>query len=164
MSVQFIKILRERFGLERMTVLIDLSRDQNDSEGSATFFLLGEIQAELGDFDAARSSFQQSAKKGKKGAFVDDAELTAIRALEALGKNEEAAKEWGKWEKKHPKSPLMPEAKLAQASNALRRSNLEETSRRLEALWREFPWMRQDSRAVLAAATVGVATRLAKSN
>src|SRR5438046_2932022 len=79
--------------------------------------------------------------------------LAAIRAEEAAGQDAEAAREWTRWEKGHPSSPLIHEARLARAWNALRRGDEAEADRALTAL-NAAPWMAADPRVRLARATL----------
>ena len=76
-----------------------LKSDLDDGAKAGATFLLGEMEEELGRPARARELFEESAKKDKKGPFVDDAEFAAIRALESEGRDDEALKQWTKWER-----------------------------------------------------------------
>ena len=118
---------------------------------AAARFLSGEIHAQLGDYKGALESYRRATEG--EGPFTDDAAFQAIRALEASGDDAEAAREWRDWEKSYARSPLLPEARLAAAWNALRRGETAEANRRLTALVAASPWMETDPRLVLARAT-----------
>ena len=70
---------------------------------TAARFLSGAVQYELGNFGKAAEEFGQAADGGDKNAFADDAAFAAIQALEADGRDGEAAREWTKWEKRFPR-------------------------------------------------------------
>jgi TolA-binding protein len=130
-----------------------LDRDLSDGERAAARFLSGEIRYGLGDYKAAAEEYRRAAKGEGKGAFADDAAFRAIEAVEAGGRDAEAAKQWLEWEKRYPESPLLGEARLAQAWNALRRGENAAAERTLSALVAAQPWYETDARVVLARAT-----------
>src|SRR6185436_1345471 len=76
----------------------------------------------------------------------------SIEALEASGRDDEAEKEWVKWEKRFPESSLLPAARLGRAWNALRRGETGEAEELLNHLATEAPWIVTDQRYVLASA------------
>jgi TolA-binding protein len=131
-----------------------LSAGSADGRRAAAQLLAGEIHYARGDFRAAAEAFRDAARSDKRGPFADDAAFGAIEALEAHGDDEEAAKQWVKWEKKNPDSPLAPEVKLARTWNALRRVALKEAAGTLEELGARYPWMQNDPRVGLATATL----------
>jgi TolA-binding protein len=121
---------------------------------SAAHFLSAEVHFLRGDYEETRKQFEKALKEDKKGPFSDDAAFGEIIALEALGKDAEAAKRWTDWEKQYPGSPLLPEALLAQAWNSLRRDSLHHTTRFLERLSSAYAHMEQDPRVARLSATV----------
>jgi TolA-binding protein len=124
-----------------------------DRRGAA-HFLSAEIRYARGDYRQAIDEFRKAESSEKKGMFADDAAFGAILALEAQGNDKDAAREWIKWRGQYAASPLMPEAILAQAWNALRRDSLTIATTHLAELERGYPYVMEKSRAVLAAATV----------
>ena len=129
-----------------------LQNAAND-ERAAARFLSGEIRYQLRDYRSADEEFRRSAKDGEKGPFGDDAAFAAIQAMESLGRDVEAARNWTDWEAKYPQSPLMGEARLAQAWSALRRGETVAAQRTLAALTASRPWYESDPRVVLAKGT-----------
>ena len=142
-------------GLEQAagSVTTVLRGDLEPGERAAARVLAGRIQYELGRFDAAQESFHGAADADARGPFVDDAEFAAIEALEAQGRDADAAREWGKWEKRFPQSPLRPAARLAQAWNALRRGDVPAASKQLASLEANGAWVHGNARVALASAT-----------
>jgi len=120
---------------------------------TAARLLAGEIRFALDEPEAALEHHRRAEKLGQKGPFADDAAFAAIRSLELLGRDDDAAREWGEWLKRHSESPLRTEALLAAGWNAIRRDSLEAAAGFLERLQSE-PWMSGDPRAKLAAATL----------
>src|SRR6185436_2901732 len=78
---------------------------------AAARFLSGAIEYELKNYDRASQAFTE-AVGDEKGPFADDAAFAAIEALEAAGRDADAAREWARWEKRFPTSPLIPAARL----------------------------------------------------
>src|SRR5258706_9335697 len=126
----------------------------SEDERSAARFLSGEIRCGLGRHGEASEEFHRAEDGFKKGPFADDAAFAAIQAMEAAGKDAEAAKEWTAWEGRYPQSPLMGEARLSEAWNALRRGDAGTAKKTLAALTASRAWYATDPRAVLAQATV----------
>jgi TolA-binding protein len=125
-----------------------------DGEPRATArFLSGAIAFELGDYPAAREQLRQAAEGLTRGPFADDAEFAAIRALEASGDDVTAAREWARWEKRYPLSPLVPRARLELSWNLLRRGETATAQKQLVALGVSAPWLAKDARFRLAQAT-----------
>ncbi|MGH7730526.1 MAG: tetratricopeptide repeat protein, partial [Candidatus Eiseniibacteriota bacterium] len=120
---------------------------------AAARFLAGTIAFELGDFAHAGTQFREAAGGLGDGPFADDAGFAAIEALEASGDDAGAAREWAKWEKRHPASPLVPVARLRLAWNALRRGQVAVGQKLLTALAVSHPWIAKDARFTLAQAT-----------
>ncbi len=131
-----------------------LRSDVPKERREALHFLSGEIYHALGSYDRSAEEFRNAAKRGERGPFADDASLAEIMSLEAAGRDNDAAKAWREWEKKYPQSPLMGEAQLARAWNALRRGATPEAARLLETLVSRSRWMEKDARVVLARSTV----------
>ena len=129
-----------------------LRGDAGDEQRAAARFLSARLRYERGDFGGAAQGFRDAAGAAGKGPFVDDAEFAAIEALEAAGRDAEAAKAWVQWEKRHPSSTLLPAARLAQAWNALRRLETADAEQRLARLATAWPWLARDPRTVLARA------------
>ena len=118
----------------------------------AARMLAGAVKLELGDYAAAREAFGHAADMAGRDAPGADAAFAEIQALEATGQDEEAARDWAKWEKRYPGSPLIAEARLAEARNSLRRGRVAEARATLARLLAVSPWMKSDSRAVLTQA------------
>lgn len=131
-----------------------LQGDVPKEKRCAAHFLSGEIHYALGDYGRAAEEFKNAGKRDEKKAYTDDAAAAYILALEAAGKDEEAAKEWIKWDKKYAESPFRPEVLLARSWNALRRDVRNEAVRTLDELISRYPWMEKDPRVVLAYAVV----------
>jgi len=146
----------------KMTALEELKQsvtelmrsDFPNEQQSAAHFLLGEIRYEAGDYIGASKEYKSSLKKEKRDAYLDDAEFAHIAALEAAGRDAEAAKKWLEWEKKYGSSPLLPEVLLAQTWNAVRRDTLSVARDFLDRLTSQFPFMANDPRAGIAEATI----------
>ncbi len=147
-------------GAQRVSALEEAARsaasvlhgDLTDEEKCAARFLSGEIAYDQGSFAEAREAYRSAADEGKKTPFADDAAFAAIRALEAQGRDKEAAAEWMEWERRYPESPLMGEARLAESWNALRRGEAIAAQKTLQALVASRPWYETDTRVALARA------------
>jgi len=141
--------------LEQASQSVDqiLRGDVDPDTRAAARFLAGKIQYELGRHAQASETFRE-AVTNEKSRFADDAAFATIEALEAAGRDAEAAREWVKWEKHFPTSPLLPAARLAQTWNALRRGEVAAAQKLIPGLSASHPWMDKDSRFVLAKATV----------
>jgi TolA-binding protein len=124
---------------------------------SAAAFLAGQLQYVLGEYDKAIEYFHEARKKDESSLFQDDARFSEILAMEALGRDDDAAKEWKKWEKDFSGSPLMPEALLAQTWNAMRRDSLGEAQAHLARLKATTVPARAQRSALLAEATLDYA-------
>lgn len=135
-----------------------LRGDLTDDERAAARFLAGEVRYGIGAFKPAEEEFRRATKDANKGAFADDAAFRAIEAIEASGRDEEAARAWQEWERRYPESSLRGEASLAQAWNALRRGEVAVAQRLLAALSTAQTWYEADPRVVLARATACYAT------
>jgi len=129
----------------------DLDADQR----AAARFLSGRVHHDLAEYGPALEAFRAAADGN--GPFADDAGFAAVEAIEASGQDAEAAREWLKWEKRFPQSPLVPSARLKQAWNALRRGDVTAARKLLAALGASRPWMRKDESFVLADATASYA-------
>lgn len=137
-----------------VTDLEALSEDGlSEERKTAAQLLSGEIAYEAGDGARAHEHFGRAAKSAGDGPFADDAAFGAARALELAGRDDDAARAWDEWLQDHETSPLLPEALLASAWNAIRRDSLAVAGARLERLNAEAPWMRDDGRVALAGAT-----------
>jgi TolA-binding protein len=131
-----------------------LKRGVPNNRRNAARFLWGEVRFALDDYKAAAQAFRETADKGKKEPFADDAAFAEVIAIEAQGRDGEAVKAWAHWEKDFPESPLMGEALLARAWNALRRDTLQEASAYLDQIGQKYPHMTASSRFVIADATL----------
>lgn len=131
-----------------------LDGDIPSEKKTAVFFLSAEIRYLWSDYAKAAELFEKARKENKHGPFADDAAFLEIVALEADGRDEEAAKRWKKWIEKNEESTMMPEALLAASCNAIRRGVLGEASVTLSDLETRYPYLRDDHRVRLAAATV----------
>jgi TolA-binding protein len=121
---------------------------------AAAHFLSGEIHYALGDYRQSIDEFRKSEKTSKDKSLSGAAAAASIMALEASGRDNDAALAWSKWVKKYKNSPLLPEVLLAQSWNALRRDTLIVATKMLEELKSNFPWMEKDPRTILLASTV----------
>ena len=147
---------------ERRSVMADVARYMTEFVQSgvpkekrcAAHFLSGEIHYAIGNYERAAEEFKNSEKRDDQKLYADDAVAAYIMALEAAGRDEEAARAWVKWEKKYKESPLIPEALVARSWNALRRDIPAEALRTLDELTSRFTWMKNDPRVVLAHAVV----------
>jgi TolA-binding protein len=128
-------------------------KDVDDGRRGPAYFLSGEIHFGRGEFEKAGKDFEKAEQKSRKTPFADDAAAGRIFSLEAMGRDEDAAKGWAEWEKKYPDSVLLSEVRLAWCWNALRRGALPEAARLMSATSEAFPWMKGDPRFVLAVAT-----------
>ena len=125
-----------------------------EDERTAARFLSGEIRSSLGRYGEAAREFHDVENGYRKTSFADDAAFAAIQATEADGRDAEAAKEWIDWEGRYALSPLMGEARLAQAWNALRRGDIGAAQETLAALTASRTWYATDSRVKMAQATI----------
>ena len=126
--------------------------EKDDERKLAARFLAARLEFERGDFARSASGFSSAADADSKSRFADDAEFASIEAIEAAGRDAEAAREWLKWEKRYPASPLLPAARLARAWNALRRGAPGEADALLQGIATDSPWLVKDSRFALARA------------
>ncbi len=131
-----------------------LRGDLSQEEQGAALALSAQIRYELKDYPGAADEFRRAAGRMGKGPFVDDAEFESIRAMEAAGRDREAAGAWLDWEKRHAQSPLRGEARLAQAWNALRRGEIELASKLIATMTQAEPWYERDTRVSMARATL----------
>ncbi|TMQ63369.1 MAG: tetratricopeptide repeat protein [Candidatus Eisenbacteria bacterium] len=145
--------------LEQASQSVDqvLRGDVDPDQRAAARFLAGKIQYELGNYRKAAETLGEAVKDGKS-RFADDAAFAAIEALEAQGRDAEAARAWIQWEKRFPASPLMPAARLAQIWNAMRRGEVAAAQKLIPGLTAAYPWMEKDQRLVLAKAMVAYST------
>jgi TolA-binding protein len=142
--------------LEDLKIALDaLPDDDLSSSGKAAArFLSGQIHFALGDGRRAGEEFHGSRWDGDRKSFEDDAAFASIRAMEAEGRDTEAAREWTSWRRKFPQSALISEALLASAWNAVRRDSLRIAAVTLEELRAGSPWMAKEPRVVLLESTV----------
>ncbi len=131
-----------------------LESDIPKEKRCAVHFLSGEISYTLRDYERAAKEFKDAGKRDDEKLYRDEAEAGYIMAMEASGRDEDAAKEWIKWEKKYPDSPFLQEVLVARAWNALRRDLPAEAERIIGDLATRFPWMSTDARVVQAKATI----------
>ncbi len=147
---------------ERQTALEEVARsmkrlletDMPSERRHAAYFLSGEIHYALGDYVQAAEKYRKSEKASNDQSFSSAASAASIMAMEASGRDDDAAQAWAKWVKQYKNSPLLPEVLLAQAWNAVRRDTLNIATNLLEELKSTYPWMEKDSRLILLAATV----------
>ena len=123
--------------------------DLTDDQKLAARFLSARLRYERGDWSGAAEGFA-SATGGDRDPFADDAAFAAIEAMEAAGRDAEAAREWARWEKRFSSSPLVPVARLSQAWNALRRGETHEAEEFLNHLAIDAPWIAKEQRYVIA--------------
>jgi TolA-binding protein len=131
-----------------------LQSDVPKEKRCAAHFLSGEIHYALGEYERAAEEYEDAGKRDEQKWYTDDAAAAYIMALEAAGRDEEAAQEWVKWEKKYEESPLRPEVLVARSWNALRRGVTVEAVRTLDDLTGRYPYLEKDPRVVLACAVV----------
>jgi TolA-binding protein len=129
-----------------------LKAGADEERRMAARFLLARIRWERKDWAGALEGFQSAADAAGRGSYADDAAFAAIEAMEAAGRDAEAAKEWVKWEKRFPSSSLLPAARLARAWNALRRGETNEAEELLNHLATDTPWIAQEQRYILGSA------------
>jgi TolA-binding protein len=120
----------------------------------AAHFLSGEIHFTLERYGEAADDFKDAGKRDDEKIYRDEAAAAHIRAMEASGRDEEAAKEWIKWQEKYGDSPFLQEVLVARAWNALRRDLPSQAARILADLIARFSWMRGDVRVIEAKATI----------
>lgn len=135
-----------------LAVLLD--RDLSSEQKMAARFLSAEVRFLEGKYAEAARLFEKTRKEDKRGTFTDDAGFLEIIALEADGRDADAAKSWENWFKKNKKSPLMPEALLALSWNAIRLDSLGLASSTIAELEQRYPYMNEDPRMRLARSTV----------
>ncbi len=141
-------------GLEEALQMANRAMDRgSEDEKAAARFLSGEIRCGLGRFGEASAEFRRAEGGLKQSPFADDAAFAAIQAMEAAGNDADAAKQWLDWEGRYPQSPLMGEARIAQAWNALRRGDAVAAQKTLSALTASRTWYGTDPRVALAQAT-----------
>jgi TolA-binding protein len=136
-------------GAVEQSVVQVLRGGVDDEQRAAARFLSARILFERGEYLRASEQFGEAAGKGR---YATDAEFAAIEALEAARRDDDAAKEWLKWEKRHATSPLLPAARLARAWNALRRAQPGEADKLLAPLAASSPWLARTPRFTLAQA------------
>jgi TolA-binding protein len=125
----------------------------DSDQRAAVRFLWARVQDEQGEHSDAAQAFHTAADEAGKGPFADDAAFAEIEAMEADGRDADAAKEWSRWEKRFPSSPLLPAARLAQAWNAMRRGEAPEAMKMLTALATTAPWLTHEPRFTMTRAT-----------
>ena len=130
-----------------------------DQERRAAAFLSAEIQFARGKATQAYEAYRKAERDGEKSPMADDAAFGAALSMEQNGRDEVAKKAWVEWEKKYPSSPLMAEARLARAWNALRRQSLPEANLVLDGCTKSHPWMLADPRMTLARATAAASKK-----
>jgi len=124
----------------------------DDEQKLAARALAARLDIERGDYAGAVAGFTAAANADAKSRFADDVVFASIEALEAAGRDGEAEREWLKWERRFPSSPLLPAARLNRAWNALRRGAGAEADALLEGIATDSPWLVQERRYVLARA------------
>lgn len=124
--------------------------DLDEDQKVAARFLGARIRYERKDWNGAAEGFASAADASERGPYADDAAFATIEAFEAGGRDDEAAREWVKWEKRFPTSPLLPAARLSRAWNALRRGQTAEAEDLLNHLATDAPWMAKEQRFVIA--------------
>lgn len=127
--------------------LIDGKLDK--SERGAARFLEGRMHFEKGEFARAEDSFSRALKDVDE-VYEDDVTFALIEAIEAQGRNEEAAEDWDRWTKRYGKSTLRAEAELRQVWNEIRLGEAGDARKRLDGLTAKAPWIVDDARVKLA--------------
>ncbi|MBI1797383.1 MAG: tetratricopeptide repeat protein, partial [Candidatus Eisenbacteria bacterium] len=133
--------------------VMDVLGGGTDADRAAARFLAGRIAYDLRAFPEAREQLAAAEDAGARGRFGDDAGFAAIEAMEAAGDDAGAARQWAKWEKRWPQSPLLPVARLRQAWNDLRRGDVAQAGKVLTAVAGSHPWIARNPRFTLAQAT-----------
>jgi TolA-binding protein len=126
----------------------------DDDRKAAAQLLAAEIAYTLGDYQHAGEWFEKAAEDGKKTPYADDAAAGRIRSLEAMGRDEDAAKKWDEWMKRYGEGPLASELAVARAWNAVRRDSLTDAGAILDGAVAAAPWMARDPRVMLARSTL----------
>jgi TolA-binding protein len=153
-SVRLLSGADRATGLEEALQITTRAIDRGTTdERAAARYLSGEIRCGLDRFGEAAGEFRKAEKGFERGPFADDAAFAAIQASEAAGDDAGAAKAWIDWEGRYSQSPLMGEARLAQAWNALRRGETVAAQKTLAALTGARTWYAADPRVMLAQAT-----------
>src|SRR5206468_12071993 len=93
--------------------LAALRHDHAEEARASVQFLSAAVATELGRHADAEEAYRRALHTDEKGPFADDAAFAAIRSAEAQGRDADAARDWLKWEKTYPRSPLIHEARLA---------------------------------------------------
>ena len=110
-----------------------------------------------GQHGAAREHLDAARDDFKDDAFRDDATYLRILTLEAEGRDEDAAKEWKKWEKKFAaESSLLAEVRIVRMWNALRQGDLELSQELSKKTQVDTPWLLNDSRWLIAEAAAAL--------
>src|SRR5262249_38794398 len=126
--------------------------DLTDDQKLAAPILPAPLGFHRGDLPRGPPGLPSAARPAAESRLGDDAAFASIEALEAAGHDGEASREWLKWEKRFPTSPLLPAARLGRAWNALRRGEYGEADGLLQALATDAPWIVKQPRYVLARA------------
>ncbi len=146
--------MREAAGSVAQHLKAFMKTDYGDEKRLAVNFLSGEIQFALGNYSEAAGRFDEARRKDRDKLYRDEAAAAGIIAMEAQGRDRDAADEWVKWEKKYKNSPFTQEVYVARVWNALRRGQKGEAAYILKELDRRFPWMKNDRRVILAGSVI----------
>jgi TolA-binding protein len=120
----------------------------------AALFLSGEIHFTLGRYGEAADDFKDAGKRDEEKMYRDEAAAAHITAMEAAGKDKEAAEKWIEWQEKYADSPFLQEVLVARAWNALRRGLPSQAAGIIADLTARFPWMSGDVRVIEATAAI----------
>jgi TolA-binding protein len=124
-----------------------------DGSDAAVALLWGEINLERGLYAKAAESFRKAEGKTADDDVEAFARFLQIEALEAEGRDDEAAKAWLKWMTKNPDHSLAADARLHMAWNRLRQGDVAAAAGDLIKLAEVQPWMAMDRRHILGRAT-----------
>jgi TolA-binding protein len=122
--------------------------------GAAVEFLAAEMNYRMGLFSKAEDKYNQATREYRDTPYEDDAAFARIAALEAAGCDHQASQNWKKWYREYNSSSLVPDARLAEVWNAIRRGKGPEAGILLDKLVSDFPWMGDDSRVSLASSVI----------
>lgn len=136
----------------RLATVLDDGVDKN--RRVAAHLLAAEIAYASGDYQRASEWFEKARDDDDKSRYADDAAAGRIRSLEAMGRDEEAAKAWVEWTERYGDTPLADELAVSRAWNAIRRDSLSDATEILDAAEARSPWVANDPRAALARATL----------
>ena len=133
--------------LARIDALVD-GKLAKQERGIARF-LEGRVLFTQGDLAGAEKAFAR-ALKDVGDEYKDDVTFSLIEAIEARGRDGEAAEVWQRWTKRYGQSALRAEAELRRVWNDIRRGESSDARQRLDVLRQKASWIADDPRVSLA--------------